>query len=314
MKPSPLLRRVLPWLVIVTLIGLAAYKLKVTPSSTPTAEGKTVAERDSSQVMGTGTLEARVKTTVSARIQERLAEVLVDQGDRVKKGQLLARQDDAELRQQVAIAEATLAAAKQTVLRVEADLARSEAVLEQAGLDEQRMKGLLASSAVSQTDADKAAEAFKVAEADLKRSQAAIAEAQGQVLVAEKTLLHRQEQLAFTQITAPYDGLIIRRDRDPGAMVVPGAVLMELISLDELWVSAWVDETEMPKLAPGQLANVIFRSEPGKSYPGIVSRLGREADRETREFIVEVRVEQLPANWAIGQRAEVAIQTQNLRP
>lgn len=212
----------------------------------------TIAASAAEDVLGTGTLEARVKTQVSARIQERLVEVLVDQGDTVKKGQLLAKLDDAELRQQAAIAQASFAAAKQTAQRVEADLARSQAVLEQARKDAKRLAGLLASNAVSQTDSDKAAEASKVAEADLKRSNAAIAEAQGLVLVAEKTMMHRQEQLAFTQITAPYDGLIIRRDREPGEMLVPGATLMELISLDELWIRAWVDETEMPRLAKGR--------------------------------------------------------------
>lgn len=297
---------------ITLLLGcviLAACK----PAPAPPSSSKTMFPR-SSEVMGTGTLEARVKTTVSTRIQERLAEVLVDQGDAVKKGQLLAKLDDAELRQQVAIAEASLAAAKQTALRVEADLERAEAVLAQARLDEKRLKGLLASSAVSQTDADKAAETLKVAEADLKRSNAAIAEANGQVLVAEKTLLHRKEQLAFTQITAPYDGLIIRRDRDPGDMLVPGGSLMELISLEELWVSAWVDETAISKVAPGQWARVVFRSEGGRSYPGVVSRLGRETDRETREFLVDVRVSELPKNWTIGQRAEVFIQTEQAQP
>lgn len=274
----------------------------------------TIAASAAEDVLGTGTLEARVKTQVSARIQERLVEVLVDQGDAVKKGQLLAKLDDAELRQQAAIAQASFAAAKQTAQRVEADLARSQAVLEQARKDAKRLAGLLASNAVSQTDSDKAAEALKVAEADLKRSNAAIAEAQGLVLVAEKTMLHRQEQLAFTQITAPYDGLIIRRDREPGEMLVPGATLMELISLDELWIRAWVDETEMPRLAKGQKARVIFRSEPQKNYPGVVSRLGREMDRETREFLVDVRVEQLPVNWAVGQRAEVYIQTDTAKP
>ena len=259
--------------------------------------------------MGTGTLEARVKTTVSTRIQERLIEVLVDQGDNVKKGQLLARLDDAELKQQVAIAEATLTAAQQTAQRVEADLARSQAVLEQAEKDNKRLVALLLSSAVSQTDADKAGEALLVANADLKRANAAIAEARAQVMVAEKTLLHRREQLAFTQITAPYDGLVVRRDRDPGNLIVPGASILQIISLDELWISAWVDETEMPKLAPGQPARVVFRSEPGETYPGVVSRIGREADRETREFIVDVHVTKLPINWAVGQRAEVFVQT-----
>jgi multidrug efflux pump subunit AcrA (membrane-fusion protein) len=54
---------------------------------------------------------------------------------------------------------------------------------------------------------------------------------------------------------------------------------------------------------------VVFRSEPDRSYVGEVARLGREADRETREFVVDVRVEALPEHWMIGQRAEVFIET-----
>ena len=312
MKLTSLLRRILPWLIVAGIAGFAVYKLKVKPAEVIVPN--VIQSTNADEVMGTGTLEARVKTTVSARIQERLAEVLVDQGDKVKAGQLLARLDDAEIKQQVAIAEATLAAARQTAERVSADLARSEAVLAQARLDHKRVFGLLASNAVSQTDTDKAVEALHVAEADLKRSNAAIAEAQGQVLVAEKTLLYRKEQMAFTQIHAPYDGLIIRRDRDPGDMLVPGGALMEIISLDEIWVSAWVDETAISKVAAGQMARIVFRSESDKNYPGVVSRVGRETDRETREFLVDVRVNELPKNWTIGQRAEVYIQTEQVRP
>ena len=312
MKLTSLLRRLLPWLLVAGIAGFAVYKLKVKPDEVVVSN--VTPNTNADEVMGTGTLEARVKTTVSARIQERLAEVLVDQGDKVKAGQLLARLDDAEIKQQVAIAEATLAAARQTAERVSADLARSEAVLAQARLDHKRLMGLLASNAVSQTDTDKADEALHVAEADLKRSHAAIAEAQGQVLVAEKTLLYRKEQMAFTQIHAPYDGLIIRRDRDPGDMLVPGGALMEIISLDEIWVSAWVDETAISKVAAGQMARIVFRSESDKNYPGVVSRIGRETDRETREFLVDVRVNELPKNWTIGQRAEVYIQTEQVRP
>ena len=308
----PSTRSLLVGLAVISIASLAVYKLKFAP--TPMVAYTVVRGEIAAEVMGTGTLEARVKTTVSARIQERLAEVLVDQGEKVKAGQLLARLDDAEIKQQVAIAEATLAAARQTAERVSADLARSEAVLGQARLDHKRLIGLLASNAVSQTDTDKAVEALHVSEADLKRSHAAIAEAQGQVLVAEKTLLYRKEQMAFTQIHAPYDGLIIRRDRDPGDMLVPGGALMEIISLDEIWVSAWVDETAISKVAAGQMARIVFRSESDKNYPGVVSRIGRETDRETREFLVDVRVNELPKNWTIGQRAEVYIQTEQARP
>jgi HlyD family secretion protein len=306
MKHLPI-RRILTWLVVAAVAGAGVYKFKFAPlpvAAHTVASGEIVAE-----AMGTGTLEARVKTTVSARIQERLLEVLVDQGDTVKAGQLLARLDDAEAKQQVAIAGATLAAAKQTAERVHADLARSEAVLTQARLNRDRLTGLASSRAVSQADADKSAENLLVAEADLKRSNAAIAEAEGQIVVAEKSQQFRKEQLAFTEISAPYDGLIIRRDRDPGEIVVPGASLMQIISLDELWVSAWVDETAVPALAAEQVARIVFRSEPGRGYPGKVSRLGRETDRETREFLVDVHAGELPKTWTIGQRAEVFIQT-----
>ncbi len=303
----PSTRSLVTWLIIASLAAFAVYKFKFAPLPVvahTVAQGELIAE-----VMGTGTLEARVKTTVSARIQERLVEVLVDQGAAVKAGQLLARLDDAEIKQQVAIAEATLAAARQTAERVRADLARSEAVLALAQLDYKRQSGLAATRAVAQSDADKSAEALRVAEADLTRSHATIGEAEGQIVVAEKNLLFRKEQLAFTEIHSPYDGLIIRRDRDPGDVLVPGASLMQVISLAELWVSAWVDETAMRGLATDQLARIVFRSEPGRNYPGKVSRLGREMDRETREFLVDVRATELPKNWTIGQRAEVFIET-----
>ncbi|OJV22490.1 MAG: efflux transporter periplasmic adaptor subunit, partial [Verrucomicrobia bacterium 61-8] len=300
-------RKLLPWVVALVVLGSLVYYIKFRPL--PVLAHTIVKGEISGEVMGTGTLEARVKTTVSPRIQGRLDEVLVDQGDMVKSGQLLARLDDAESRQQVAIAEATLAAAKQTAERVRSDLARSEAVLAQAQLDHRRQSRLVATKAVAQSDADKAAEALRIAEADLKRSHATIAEAEGQIAVAEKNLLYRREQLAFTEIRSPYDELIIRRDRDAGDVLVPGASLMQMISLDELWVSAWVDETAMPSLAPDQPARIVYRSEPGRSYPGKVSRLGREMDRETREFLVDVRAAELPMNWTVGQRAEVFIET-----
>ena len=306
MKRIPL-RKLVLWLVVAAVVAFAVYRLKFSPMPVTAHTIGTGEVRG--EVMGTGTLEARVKTTISPRIQERLAEVLVDQGDPVKSGQLLARLDDAETKQQVAIAEATLAAGRATVERVRSDEARAQAVLQQAQLDHRRSTELLAGKIAAQADFDKTGEALHVAEADLKRAQSAIVEAERQVLTAEKNLLYQKEHLAFTEMRSPYDGLVTRRDRDPGGVVVPGASILQLVATNEIWVSAWVDETAMTGLQAGQPARVVFRSEPAKSYAGEVARLGREADRETREFVVDVRVKELPENWTIGQRAEVFIET-----
>lgn len=300
-------RKLLLWLIVIVVVVFAVYRLKFSP--TPVTAHTVATGEVRGEVMGTGTLEARVKTTISPRIQERLAEVLVDQGDYVKSGQLLARLDDAETKQQVAIADATLAAARATVERVRSDEARAQAVLKQAQQDHQRSIQLLAGKITSQADFDKTAETLHVAEADLKRAQSAIVEAESQVFTAEKTLLYQKEHLAFTEMRSPYDGLVTRRDRDPGGIVVPGSSILQLVATNEIWVSAWVDETAMTGLKVDQSARVVFRSAAAKSYVGEVARLGREADRETREFVVDVRVKELPVSWTIGQRAEVFIET-----
>ena len=296
------LRRV----AVVAVIAVAALYLKLKPRSVEVYtvdRGELVFE-----VMGTGTLEARVKTAVSPRIQERLDAVLVDQGDPVHAGQLVARLDDTDIRAQIDVATASLAAARASVERVSSDAARAAAVVTTAQLNYRRAAELLARQMISQENMDKSIESLRTAEADVQRVQAAIAEAQAQVVTAEKTLAYHRQRLEYTQITSPYDGLVVRRDRDPGGVVVPGGSLLLVIATNELWVSAWVNETAAAALRTGQTARVVFRSDV-RDAAGSVVRLGRETDRETREFVVDVRVEELPPNWTVGQRAEVYIET-----
>lgn len=302
-------RRSWKWLLLLALAaGLVA---RARFARIPVLTHTVTRARISAEVMGTGTLEARVKTTLSPRIQERLAEVFVDQGDAVTNGQLLARLDDGESRQEVAVAEATWVASRTTVERVRADQSRAEAVLRQAKLDHRRVAELVATRVSSQADFDKASETLNVAEADLSRSLAAISEAQSQAIAAEKNLLYRRARLAFTELRSPYDGWVVRRDRDPGGVVVPGASVLQLAASDEIWVSAWIDETAAAQLASGQSARIVFRSQPDHAHPGTVARLGRETDRETREFLVDIRVASLPPNWTFGQRAEVFVETRH---
>ncbi len=300
-------RQFLPWLLAAAVAAFAFYRVKL---SSVEVVAHTVAKAGIvAEVMGTGTLEARVKATLSPKIQGRLAQVLVDQNDPVRVGQLLAQLDDGELRGQVEISRAALDAVRAGVERVRADLSRAEAVEKLSRLDFQRVADLIATKVISQADFDKSREAMHVAEADLRRARLAITETERQAITAEKTLLYQQELLADTRLVSPLDGLVVRRDRDPGDVVVPGGAILQIISTNEIWVSAWVDETAVSSLLPRQSARVVFRSEPTKVYAGEVARLGRQVDPETREFLVDVAVKPLPSNWAVGQRAEVFVAT-----
>lgn len=262
------------------------------------------------EVMGTGTLEARVKSTISPKIAGRVREILVDQGDQVRAGQLLFTLDDAELKQQVEIAQATTALWRASLDRLQADRDQAKAVLVNAQQDFERIQKLLPTNTVTADEGDDATERLRIAEAGLSRAVAATVEGQKQITTADKTLAYNEARLADTRVVAPFDGLVVKRYRDPGDIGVPGSPILLLVSTDEIWVSAWVDETEMSRVHQNQSARVAFRSESEKSYQGKVSRLGREADRETREFVVDVRVITLPENWAVGQRAEVYIEVE----
>ena len=268
------------------------------------AQGEIVAE-----LMGTGTLEAKVQTIVSTKIPGRILDMRVDQGDQVRAGQTLLRLDDSEFRQQVEIARSALDAARATVERVQADTARSQAILEQSRIEYRRRESLFTSKSIAANEIDKRKEEVKVAEADLEKTKAAVVESRKNLVVAQNTVDYQLARLGDTLIAAPFDGLIIRRDRDPGDVVVPGTSIFLLISTQSLWVRAWVDETEMQRVTEGQRARVVFRAEPEATHLGKVVRLGRETDRETREFLVDVEIERLPRNWSVGQRADVFIET-----
>lgn len=294
-------------MVLAILIAIIGFKMKFAPipvSTQPVSIGQVVAE-----VMGTGTLEAHYQSTVSSKIQGLIVELLVDQNDWVESGQLLARLDDSDLSREVSTQEAVSRADEAAVERVKADAARSQAIYDQGRRDYERYAGLLVSKSISQEVMDKNTQNLAVAEADVARAAAAIREADRQVLAAKERLHFQQARLADTRIFSPFSGLIVRRDRDIGDIVVPGASIFRLLSTREMWISAWVDETSMAELTPGQPARALFRSEPKQNYPGKVVRIGREVDRETRQFRVDVGVDTLPHNWAVGQRAEVYIET-----
>lgn len=293
--------------VVAALAGLVVYKVYFAPVSVQAqkiVKGTVVAE-----VMGTGTLEARVRTSISPKISGRLVQLLVDQSDRVTKGQLLATLDDGDLKQQVEVAKAELAVASASVDRSATDIVRAEATALLARTELTRVAQIRQSNAATVYELDVATERRDVGEADTKHAQLAKVEAEKAVIKAQESLRYYQERLADTKIVAPFDGLAVRRSRDPGDIVVPGTAILDVISTDELWVSAWVDETAMEQLAASQPARIVFRSAPDTSLPGKVVRLAPQTDRETGEFLVDVGVTQLPKTWAVGQRAEVYIET-----
>jgi len=204
-------RRVLLTLIIVAGGGSFVYAKWFRP--VPVRGYEVALDRLVVEVMGTGTVQARTSTIVSSKIQGRLVGLSVDDGDRVEAGAVIARLDDSDLARQVDVVQATLEATRAGLDRLKADKTRAEAVLRLARRDDEHIRQAFDKGAATETEIYKSEEAVAIAQADLARSEAAIAEGQKLVIAATMNLEYQQARLADTVIEAPFDGLIVRRDR-----------------------------------------------------------------------------------------------------
>ena len=278
---------------------------------------------------------------------ERIDAVLVQEGDRVRQGQLVARLDTRRLEPQVAQAEAQVAAQRQVVQRLRSgsrpeEIAQARANVEAAKADAinarqqyERIKSaaeMSAGRAVRQQDVDSAKAAMEVAEAKLAVNERAlelavigprkedIAEAEAQLRANEARLALLRQQLTDAQLLAPIDAVVRTRLLEPGDMASPQRPVFTLAITDPKWVRAYVSEPDLGKLHEGIAAAVAVDSFPERRFEGWVGFISPVAEftpkavqtEELRTSLVyEVRVfVKDPSNeLRLGMPATVYIKT-----
>ena len=259
------------------------------------------------RVHGPGTVQSKVPVTVSPKITGILEKLYADQGDRVQKGQLLAELDSIELRARAAAAKAAKNRAQRDLARAQADMVKAQANLGLARSNYQRDLEVFKPGYISQAAFDTTKAQLRVAESEVAAFQAAVTALQAAVKQAESET-HAAEALHdYTRIVAPMDGLITVRKAEVGTTVPPGSPIFQMVDLDQIWVAAWIDATQIAQLRAGQPAAIKLRS--GRLFQGEVARLNQEADTVTRELEVDVKFAQLPEPLVIGEEAEVDIDT-----
>jgi HlyD family secretion protein len=240
---------------------------------------------------------------VAARRAGIVREVLVQEGERVKKGQILARQEDDEPR----LAAARAAAAVQ---QAKAAIAMSQVQLATARREHQRLQGLVATNFVAGQKLDQAADKIREAEASLRAQQAAVA-------VAQAALEEARYNLELTIIRAPADGRVARRYANPGA----GASTLNVSNMFDLEpdapriIRAEIAETSLPHVAIGQTVQISPESDPAKVFSGKVLRQAAvfgarklqsdDPTERTDDRVVEVVVSADNTPFLIGQRVLV---------
>ena len=289
-----------PAVPVLLLLGLGARRLRsqaAPAAQAPAADG----------IHGTGTLESVQEVPLAFKVGGRILELPLDEGSAIVKGQLLGRLDPGDLQAQVAVARAARGVAQAGTLKARADLDQARAAQLRAGDDFRRAQRLHQEGVLSRADLDAAQEKLSVAEAAVQAMGAVGHQAEGNVALTGGTEAIQRLNLAESRLLSPVDGILTRRLREPGHVVTAGTPVLTVISTRKLWVRAWVDESALGRLQLGQSARVALRSHPGQVFAGRVDRISRQSDRQTHELLVDVEVLDLPARFAVGQRADVEI-------
>lgn len=257
------------------------------------------------RVVGPGTLQARVPVTLAARITATVREISVDIGDVVQTGQLLALLDDRDLSARRGVVGGQQTAVLRNVTAAQASVAKAQADLELARSKQQRDAELLRTGFVSQAVLDGSNAALQAAVANLENARAAQAAREAEVQALAQEARYADTVLSFARIVAPMDGVVIARQAEVGATVVPGGALLRLVDPATLWMAMRVDESVIGRVQVGQPASIRMRS--GETVAGKVARIARQSDAATRELEVHVALDAPPARFAIDQEAEVTI-------
>jgi HlyD family secretion protein len=253
------------------------------------------------QITLSGNIEAH-ESLVSFKVQGRIVDLPVEEGQSVEPGVLLARLDDADYRQKVRIDEATIhvreanlaltlagtreqevKASQQTMLDAQADRQEKK-------LDYDRAQRLFSKDEVSTQDRDLAETALKRAEATFRAVQQRyneavegsrkedIAIARANLTEAHANLGLSRVNLDYTTLRAPSAGVITVRQAEVGEVVVPGTPVVTLADLDHIWLRAYIAETDLGRIRWGQEATITTDTYPGKQYRGRVSFISSSAE------------------------------------
>jgi HlyD family secretion protein len=258
-------------------------------------------------LFGIGTVEARRSYLIGPTSAGRVLRVLVDTGDSVKAGQLLAEMDPVDLDNRLAALDASMARGSSLIAAAQAQTTDAAARRELAAINTRRYVDLGKQNFVSPGAVEAKVQEQTSADAGAQAAQASLSAASQDLtrLKAERAALAQQRQ--SVRLLAAQDGVVLSRDAEPGSTVVAGQAVFKLVDPASLWVKTRFDQGRSNGLAPGLGADIVLRSSSSTVVHGKVARVELQGDSVTEERVAQIAFDALPAGVSVGELAEVTL-------
>jgi RND family efflux transporter MFP subunit len=237
-----------------------------------------------------GDLQAQIESPIFARADGFMKTRLVDLGDRVKAGQLMAEIETPELDQQITQARAALAQSQAALKELQADIELAHANMNMAKVTIDRWDHLATKGAVSKQEHDEKRADYDVKKAQTDRAEATLATARETVLASEANLKRLQEMKGFASVTAPFDGIVTERLIDIGTLINSGndgisKEMFRVAKLTPLRIFVNVPQTYVQEIHPGQTAQLRVQELPNQVFPAQVVRIANSLDMASRAML-----------------------------
>jgi len=261
---------------------------------------------DRNEIKLPGTMQALTEAPILARTDGYLKRRLVDIGDRVRAGQVVAEIDAPELDQQIHQAEASVGQAEAATDQAQANLEQGKANRELARITAERTKMLTARGIAPLQEGDQSQAQLSAQDANVRALEKAILAQRSNLVAGKANLARLQELQGYRLVKAPFDGVITLRNVDVGALVSTGSTLLyRLAQIGTLRTYINVPQSQVNSVRAGQAAALTVSHFPGRSFRGIVARTANALDPATRTMLVEVDVPNADGALFPGTYAEV---------
>ncbi|MDP3720146.1 MAG: efflux RND transporter periplasmic adaptor subunit [Acidobacteriota bacterium] len=258
-------------------------------------------------LFGIGTVEARRAYLIGPTAAGRVKRVLVDVGDTVTAGQLLAEMEPVDLDTRVAATSAAADRGRSAVTTADAQVRDVRSRHTFAATEARRAEALGAAGVTSQSTVDAARQAEQSAAAQLSAAEATLASARRDVARLEADTGGAQQQRSNLRLLAPVDGVVTARDAEPGSTVVAGQAVLRLEDPGSVWISVRLDQARSTGLRAGLTARITRRADPLNPVSGTVVRVDPISDAVTEERIAKVAFDRPPVGVSSGEMAEVTL-------
>ena len=266
------------------------------------------AERSSgrSEFMLTGNIQALTEAPLLARASGYITKRLVDMGDRVTSGQLVAEIEGPELVQQVAQATAVVEQTRASLEQATADLQEGKTTANLSRITAERWKSLQARGVVSKQENDTYQSQYESQQSKVQALDKAVNVARSNVHVAEANLARLKEMQSYLHVRAPFAGVITQRNVDVGALVTEGnTLLFRIAQIDRLRIFVNVPQVDAATVHAGQTATLTTPELPNRRFEGTVTRTANSLDPATRTMLTEVQIPNPNGTLLPGMYAEV---------